>query len=186
MAIQHSPTLTQTYHQSLHHTRQQSDARISRLRQSHPRNDRQSQKLSSRAGPTNIVDATQAHLQAHPKQFEETTTLDDNRNTQQVPRVQAPLSVPRPHINYNRQITCSMQPQSPVLRVPTDKPPGKLISMPLVATAIKPTSKPAHVLGIKPTTLPADLSKHERHGKQPAARLCKAATPTSPTPCIRT
>jgi hypothetical protein len=49
-----------------------------------------------------IVDATQAHLQAHPNKFEETITLDNTCNTQQVPRVQAPPSIPKHHINDNR------------------------------------------------------------------------------------
>jgi hypothetical protein len=79
-----------------------------------------------------IVDAAQAHLQANPKKFEETITPDNTCNMQQVPRVQAPPSIPKPHINDNRQITHSMQPQSPVLRVLTKKPTGKPISMPLL------------------------------------------------------
>jgi hypothetical protein len=130
-----------------------------------------------------IVDATQAHLQAHLNKFEETITPDDTRNMQQVPRVQAPPSVPKPHINDNRQITRSMQPQSPVPRMPTNKPTGNPISTPLVATTNNPTSKPDRVPGIKPATLPADLSKHECLCKQQATQLCNATTPTSPTPC---
>jgi hypothetical protein len=67
-----------------------------------------------------IIDATQAHVQTNPHQFEETITPDHFCNTQQVPRVIAPASMPIPHINDNRQITQSMQPQAPILRVPTD------------------------------------------------------------------
>ena len=106
-----------------------------------------------------IVDATQAHLQAHPSKFEETTTPDATRSMQRVPRVQAPPSVHKPHINDNRQITCSMQLQSPILSVPTDKPTGKPISMLLVATTIEPTGKTALTLCIKPTTFSTNLSK---------------------------
>jgi hypothetical protein len=101
-----------------------------------------------------IVDATQAHSQAHPNKFEETTTPDDTHDM-------APPSVPRHHINDNRQITFSKQPQSPVLRVPTNEPAGEPTSMPLINTTNNPTKKAAPVPGIKPTTLPANLSKHE-------------------------
>jgi hypothetical protein len=44
-----------------------------------------------------------------------------------------------------------MQLQSPVPRVPTNKPTGKPISAPLVATTNDPTGKPSHMPGIKPT-----------------------------------
>jgi hypothetical protein len=108
-----------------------------------------------------IIDATQAHLQAHLNKFEETITPDNTRYTQQVLRVQAPPSVPKPQINDNRQITHSMQPQSPVPRVPDDEPTGKPISVPLVATINNPTGKLAHAPGIKPTTLPTNLSKRK-------------------------
>jgi hypothetical protein len=109
-----------------------------------------------------IVDTTQAHLQAHPNKFEETATPYDTRNMQRVPRVQAPPSVPKPHINKNRQIMRSMQLQVPVLRVPTYKPTGKPISAPLIETTNSPTGNPACAPGIKPTTLPANSSKCER------------------------
>ncbi len=79
-----------------------------------------------------------------------------------------------------------MQPQAPVPRVPTNKPTGKPISAALIATPNEPTGKPAYTPGIKPTTLPANLSKHECLCKWQATRLCNAATPTSPTPGIRT
>jgi hypothetical protein len=136
------------------------------LRQSHPRNDGQSQKLSSHAGPTNT---TQAHLQANPNKFEETTTPDNNCNMQQVLRVQAPPSIPKPHTNDNRQITHSMQPQSPIPRVSTNNPAGKPISAPFIATTIESTGKPVNATGSKPTTLPANLSKRKCHCKQQAA-----------------
>jgi hypothetical protein len=132
-----------------------------------------------------IFDATQAHLQGNPNKFEETITLDDTRNNQCVPRVQAPLSIPKPHTNGNRQIMCSMHPQSPVPRVPTNKPTGKPISISLVAITIKLNGKPACAPGIKPTTLPADLSKCKHLCKQQVAQVCNAATPTSPTLRIR-
>jgi hypothetical protein len=104
-----------------------------------------------------ILDATQAHMQANPQKFEETITPDDILTTQQVPRVQAPISIPIPHTDDNRQIMCSIQPQAPILRVPTNNPTVKPISAPLVATTIKPSNKP--------TTLPSDLSKWECHCK---------------------
>jgi hypothetical protein len=52
-----------------------------------------------------IVDATQAHVQTNPHQFEETITPDHFCNMQQAPRVNAPASMPIPHTNDNRQIT---------------------------------------------------------------------------------
>jgi hypothetical protein len=116
-----------------------------------------------------IVDATQAHLQAHPNKFEKITTPDDTRNTQRVPRVQALPSFQRTHIDYNRRITRSMQPQPPVPRVPTNKPTCKSTSNPLIKTTNDSTGKPACTPDIKPTTsLPADMSKQERLQKQQA------------------
>jgi hypothetical protein len=113
-----------------------------------------------------IVDATQAHLQANPNKFEETITPDDSCNMQQVPRVQAPPDIPKPNADDNRQITRSMQLQSPVPRVPTNNPP---ISAPLVKTTIKPSGKLAHTAGIKPFTLSANSSKRGCHCKRQAA-----------------
>ncbi len=133
-----------------------------------------------------IVDATQVHLQSNPNKFEETITPDDTRNMQQVTRVQAPPSIPKPHIDDNRQITLSIQQQTPDLMVPTNKPRGKPIGAPLVATTIKPTGKPACTPGIKLTTLPTNSSKHKCHCKRQAAQLHYATTSTSPTPHIRT
>ncbi len=52
MTIRHSPISTLTHHQSIHHTRRQSNARIGWMCQSHPRNDRQSKELPSRTGLT--------------------------------------------------------------------------------------------------------------------------------------
>jgi hypothetical protein len=89
-----------------------------------------------------IVDATQACTQTNPHQFEETITPDYICNMQQVPRVQALASIPIPHTDDNRQITCSMQPQAPMPRVSTDIPTVKPISMPRVATITKSSSKP--------------------------------------------
>ncbi len=50
MTIRFSPTSTQTYHQSIHHTCQKGDERNCWMRQSHPMNDRQCQELSSCTG----------------------------------------------------------------------------------------------------------------------------------------
>jgi hypothetical protein len=91
-----------------------------------------------------IVDATQAQVQGNPHKFEETITPDDIRNTQQVPRVQAPPSVPIPRTNDNRQITLSMHLQAPIPRVgcpqillhsnpsarPLSQPPSNLATNP--------------------------------------------------------
>jgi hypothetical protein len=125
-----------------------------------------------------IIDATQAHVQTNPHNFDETITPDNIYNMQQVPWGQAPPSVHIPHTNDNRQITCSMHPQAPIPRVPTDTPRVKPISAPLIATAIKPSSKP--------TTLAAESSKRKHHHKRQATGLCNAVTPTSPTTHIRT
>jgi hypothetical protein len=102
-----------------------------------------------------IIDATQAHVQTNPHQFEETITPDYICNTQRVQRVQAPASIPIPHTNDNRQITWSMQLQAPIPRVPTDIPTVKPISTPCIATITESSSKP--------TTLVAELSKCKRH-----------------------
>jgi hypothetical protein len=125
-----------------------------------------------------IVDATQAHVQTNPHKFKETITPENICNTQQVPRVQAPPSIPIPHTDYNKQITCSMHLQEPILRVSTDIPRGKPIGAPLVTNTIKPSSKP--------TTLAAKSSKRERHHRRQATRLSSAVIPTSPTTRIRT
>jgi hypothetical protein len=50
----------------------------------------------------------------------------------------------------------------------------------------KPISAPVVVPSIKPTTLPADSSRHKRNHKRQVAQLRNAATPISPTLCIRT
>jgi hypothetical protein len=52
-----------------------------------------------------IVDAAQARIQTNPHQFKETITPDHYCNTQQVPRVNAPASMPIPPTDDNRQIT---------------------------------------------------------------------------------
>jgi hypothetical protein len=89
-----------------------------------------------------IVDATQACIQTNPHQFEESITPDHFRNTQRVPRVQTPASIPIPHTDDNIQITCSMQPQAPIPRVLTDIPTVKPISAPCIAIITKSSSKP--------------------------------------------
>jgi hypothetical protein len=99
-----------------------------------------------------IIDATRAHLQAHPNKFGETTTLA-SRNMQRVPRVQVPPSATTTnHSNDNRRIMRYMHPQPPVPRVPTNEHTSKPTSMPPMKTINKPTHAPT----IKPTTLPAD------------------------------
>ncbi len=125
-----------------------------------------------------IVDTTHTCIQTNPHQFEETITPDNICNTQQVPRVQAPASIPIPHTNDNRQITGSMQPQAPILRVPTDILMVKPISVPCIATITKSSSKP--------TTLAVESSKCNCQRKQQASQLRNAITPTSPTTHIRT
>ncbi len=70
---------------------------------------------------------------------------------QQVPRVQTPASTLIPHTNDNRQITCSMQMQAPILRVPRDIPTVKPVSVPRIATITGSSNKPS--------TLAAELSK---------------------------
>ncbi len=125
-----------------------------------------------------IVDATQARVQTNPHQFEETITPNHFCNTQQVPRVNEPASMPIPHTDDNRQITQSMQPQAPIPRVPTVIPRVKPISAPRDATI----TKPSHKL----TTSVAESSKCKRQRKQRASQLCKAVPPTCPTTCIRT
>jgi hypothetical protein len=97
-----------------------------------------------------IVDATQAHIKTNPHQFEKTITPDHFCNTHQVPRVQAPASIPIPHTNDDRQIMCSMQPEASIPRVPTDIHRFKPISPPRVAIITKSSSKP--------TILAAELS----------------------------
>jgi hypothetical protein len=125
-----------------------------------------------------IVDATQAHIQTNPHQFEETITPDYTCKTQQVPRVQTPASTPIPHTDDNRQIARSMQMQAPILRVPRDIPNVKPISAPHVATITGSSNKPS--------TSAAELSKCEHQCKQRASRLCNAVTTISPTTRIRT
>jgi hypothetical protein len=98
-----------------------------------------------------IVDAAQAPVQSNPHQFEETITPDNFCNTQRVPRMNAPASMPIPPTNDNRQIMQSMQLQAPIPRVPTIIPTVKPISAPHVATTTKSSRKP--------TTLIAELSK---------------------------
>jgi hypothetical protein len=125
-----------------------------------------------------IVDVTQGCVQTNHPRFEETITPEYIYNMQQVPRVQAPASIPIPHTNNNRQITSSMQPQATISSVPTDIPTVKSISTLRVATITKSSSKP--------TLLVAELSKCNHQCKQQASRLHNSATATSPTTHIRT
>jgi hypothetical protein len=82
-----------------------------------------------------IIDATQANIQAQPECFEDNATPFANPHTQWVPRVQPPPSVPTPHINVNRRIMRSMPMQTPVPRVPSNgAPTNKPNNMPTNAT----------------------------------------------------
>jgi hypothetical protein len=125
-----------------------------------------------------IVDAAQARVQTNPHQFEETITPDHFCNVQQVPRANAPASIPIPSTDDNRQIMRSMQLQAPIPRVPTVIPIVKSISAPHVATITKSSRKPP--------TLIAESSKQERQCKQRASPLRNAVPPISPTTRIRT
>jgi hypothetical protein len=98
-----------------------------------------------------IVNATQACVQTHLHQFEETITPDYICKTQLVPRVQTPASTPIPHTDDNRQVTRSMQTQAPIPRVPREIPTVKSIGMPHVATITGSSNKPS--------TLAAESSK---------------------------
>jgi hypothetical protein len=89
-----------------------------------------------------IVDATQARVQINPLWFKQTIPPDHFHDTQRVPRVNAPASMPIPHTDDNRQITQSMQPQAPIPRAPTDIPTAKPISTPCNATITKSSPKP--------------------------------------------
>ncbi len=110
-----------------------------------------------------IIDATQANIQARPERFKDKATPSANPHTQRVPRVQPPPSVPTPHINVNRRITHSMLMQTPVPRVPINGAPTN-----------------------KPTNMPTNSTKWERLRKRQAVQLRNAATPISTSPCIQT
>ncbi len=66
-----------------------------------------------------IIEATQAHIQAQPDRFKDTTTPPTTPNMQQVPRVQTPTSMPTSHNDDNRRITRSLLTQTPIPRVPS-------------------------------------------------------------------
>ncbi len=108
--IWYRPISTQTYHQSLHHTCQQSDARIGSAKaiQGMMGKARTSQAVQDLQ---HIIDATQAHLQAHPNKLEETITPGNTRNTQWVPRVQAPPSIPKPSLMITDKSRASCNPR---------------------------------------------------------------------------
>jgi hypothetical protein len=107
-----------------------------------------------------IIDATQAHVQARPDHFEDTATPSATPNMQQVPRVQTPPSAPTPHIDDNRRITCSMLMQTPVPRVPSSNR--------------------------APTNIPTNSTKQECLRKRQAVQQYNAATPISTAPRIQT
>jgi hypothetical protein len=79
-------------------------------------------------------------------------------NTQQVPRVQMPPSVPATHTDDNKRITCSMLAQPSVPRVHSN---------------------------VTPTNMPSNSAKQEHIRKQQAARLRNAAITTSTSPHAR-
>ncbi len=68
-----------------------------------------------------IVDATQAQIKAQPDRFEHTAT--DTPPVQQVPRVQTTASMPIPHTDANRRITCLINMTMPFPRVPINSAP---------------------------------------------------------------
>jgi hypothetical protein len=121
------------------------------------RNSRAAQDLQQ------IIDATQANIQAQPQCFKDNATPSPNPYTQWVTRVQPPPSVPTPHINVNIRITHSMLMQTPVPRVPSNGAPTN-----------------------KPTNMPTNSTKWERLRKQRAVQLQNAATPISTSPCVQT
>ncbi len=117
-----------------------------------------------------IIDATQAHVQAQPDRFEDAATPSATPNMQrvprvqtpnmpQVPRVQMPPSVPATHTDDNKRITRSMLARPSVPRV---------------------------LSNVMPTNMPTDSSKQECIRKWQAAWLCNAATPNSTSPRIQT
>ncbi len=138
-AIWQGSNPTQTNHQSLHHTRQQGDEHTGWMRQSHPRNDGQNQNLSRHAGPATYHWCNTSSLTGTSQQIWGNHNPEWSCNTQWVPRVQAPPSISKPHIDDNRQITCSMQPQSPVPRVPANKPTRMPPASLLACQASNPT-----------------------------------------------
>jgi hypothetical protein len=140
------------------------------MRQSHPRDDRQCQEFSSCAGLTLYCQRnTSPHTGKSPQ-------IRQNHYPGQYPqhlRVQAPSSNHIiPHTNDNRQIACSMRPQAPMPKVPTDILTIKPISVPLVTTTIEPRGKP--------TTMAAESSKRKRHCKRQATQLHKVCYSNQP------
>jgi hypothetical protein len=117
-----------------------------------------------------IIDATQAHLQARPDSFEDVATPSVTPNMQRVPRVQTPnkpqvlrvqmpLSVTATHTDDNKRITRSM--------------------------LVRP-SVPRVLSNVMPTNMPTNSAKQERIQKWQAAQLRNAATPTSTSPRVQT
>ncbi len=117
-----------------------------------------------------IIEATKAHVQAHPERFEDVATPSTTPNIQHVPRVQTPNmpqvlrvqalpSVPTTHTDNNKRITRSMLLQPSVPRVHSN---------------------------VTPTIMPTDSAKRERIKKGWAAQLRNAATPNSTSPHAQT
>ncbi len=108
-----------------------------------------------------IVDTTQAQIKAQPDRFEHTAT--DTSLVQQVLRVQTTASMPIPHTDANRKITCLMNMTTPFPRVPINSAPTN-----------------------KPTAPPTDSMRRERVQKRRAARLRSAEPMINTSPCIWT
>ncbi len=146
MPVFHRAIPTQMHHQSLHHTCQQSDARLAdciKAIQGMTGKDRHSPATKDLQW---IVDATQAQIKAQPDRFEQTAT--DTPLVQQVPRVQTTARMPIPHTDANRRITCLMNMTTPFPRVPIN-----------------------NVSTNKPIAPPTDSMRWERVQKQRAAQL---------------
>ncbi len=167
--IQYSPTSTQMHHQSLHDTHQQGDEHTVWMHQSHLRNDRQSQELSSRAG----LMAYRWH-----------STGSCTGKSPQIWQNHYPGPYPQ-HATSSEGAGTTEQTYTPyqwhqtnhVLHAlaGTNSEGGHWYSY--SQTTIEPRSKP--------TTLAAKLSKHERHHKRPATQLHNAVIPTSSITRIR-
>jgi len=117
-----------------------------------------------------IIEATKAHVQARPDQFEDVAASSTNHNMQhiprvqtpnisRVPRVQVPPNVPATNNNDNRRLTRSMIAQPSVPRVHTP---------------------------VTPTNMPNESAKRERIRKRKVVRLRNAATPNSTFPRAQT
>jgi hypothetical protein len=160
----HNCHISHTKSKQLSNTVQFQHKRITNPTITHADNMKDSARNSQAAQDLQqIIDATQASIQAQPECFKDNATPSAKPHTQWVPRVQPPPSVPTPHINVNRRIIRSMLMQRPVLRVPSNGAPTN-----------------------KPTNRPTNSTKWERLRKRQAVRLQNAATPISTSPRVQT